>query len=97
MRIFNSLILDYSHENYKLKKTKLQRTRTFYQSNYVPLMKYAEIDNRFINSIWYKYVWIEAFFIFSVIWSFTPCLNDAKKKEFDFMMKQRLLEMKQDI
>jgi len=39
-------------------------------------MKFAEIDNWFINSIWYKYVWIEAFFVFSVVWSFGPVLKE---------------------
>jgi hypothetical protein len=54
------------------------------------MMAFADIESRFMNSINYKNIWIEAFFIFSMVWTFGYILKPHVLKEFNRIVKRKI-------
>lgn len=55
-----------------------------------PMISFADSESRFLNSINYKKLWIEAFFIFSMVWTFGYILKPHVLKEFNRIMKRKI-------
>lgn len=53
-----------------------------------PINKFLNDEIRYENSLKFTPIWIEAFLIFSVIWTFGSVMTDMGKKEFDFKIKE---------
>lgn len=59
-------------------------------------MAFANVDSRFMNSR-YKNIWVEAFFIFAMTWSFGSLLKPNAKKEFEKMIKKNIAGNKEEL
>jgi hypothetical protein len=66
------------------------KVNKFDKSKKVPLVSFADIESRFLNSINYKNLWIEAFFIFSMVWTFGYILKPHVLKEFNRLIKRKI-------
>lgn len=44
---------------------------------------------RYENSLKFTPIWLEAFVIFSIVWTFSPILSDSGKKELDARLRAK--------
>lgn len=54
------------------------------------MTSFADSESRFLNSINYKNFWVEAFFIFSLVWTFGYILKPHVLKEFNRIIKRKI-------
>lgn len=55
----------------------------------LPRCSFMNDDRRYENAIKYTPVWIEAFVIFSLVWTFNPVLSDAGKRQLDDRLRSK--------
>jgi hypothetical protein len=107
-RIFDSLIHDYHDEKYNVnaqnsytlfegKTEGLKTGKSGYKNQKVPLISFVDIESRYQNSVRYKNIWIEAFFIFSLVWSFGYILKPHMLKEFNRLIKRKIVGNKDEL
>ena len=106
-RLFDSLIKDYYREIYNTnqnnfslfdeqKENKAQINK-FDKSKKPSLVSFADIESRYLNSINFKNLWIEAFFIFSMVWGFGCVLKPHVLKEFNRIIKKKITGNKDEL
>ena len=52
-----------------------------------PDYRWAEEDNLFEDSLKYKKLWIDSFFVYALVWAFGSLLTLESKNEFDKYIK----------
>lgn len=102
-RLFDSLIFDYHNDKYNNvnqmafsafdgdKDNPANKSSKFEQNKKVPMTCFADIESRYLNSVNYKNLWIEAFFIFSLVWTFGYILKPHVLKEFNRIVKKKII------
>lgn len=73
------------------------KVNKFDKGKKVSMVAFADIESRFLNSVNYKNLWIEAFFIFSMVWTFGCILKPHVMKEFNRIIKKKIQGNKDEI
>ena len=60
--------------------------------NKPPEFQFLDSEQSFEESIRHKDLWIDAFFLKSLIWSFGSCLNEEGRKAFNEFIKHTMAE-----
>ena len=108
-RLFDALIRDYHNEKYNninqnafnvfdgQKEAGSSKAANFEKNKKTPLVSFADIESRYLNSINYKNLWIEAFFVFSLVWSFGYMLKPHLLKDFNRIIKKKIIGNKEEL
>jgi hypothetical protein len=62
----------------------------------VPNYNWVESDTMIEQSIKHKDEWVDAFFIFALVWSFGSILNESAKKKFDLWIRDEIKKNEED-
>jgi len=62
----------------------------------LPRCSFIDSDSRYENAIKYTPIWIEAFVIFSIVWTFYPVLSPNSRVKLDEALKEKYHICRQD-
>mmetsp|Transcript_42647 Transcript_42647/g.65403 ORF Transcript_42647/g.65403 Transcript_42647/m.65403 type:complete len:113 (-) Transcript_42647:7509-7847(-) len=71
-------------------------TRDLKSRKRLPRCSFIDSDSRYENAIKYTPIWLEAFIIFSIVWTFFPVLSDPSRRRLNESMHKKFEAYKQD-